>query len=68
MDLIRLNCLSCGIVTEKRAPQEEPGHEMMGSPWQCSVGFLVGKIGIIMILQSAAGVKSGWTSRNKGFL
>ena len=33
--------------------------ELMGSPWQCSVGFLVGKIGIIMILQPAAGVKSG---------
>lgn len=38
--------------------------EMMGSPWQCRVGFLVGKTGIIMILQSAAGVKSGHLETN----
>ena len=29
--------------------------ETMGSPWQCNTGFLVGKNGIITILQSAEG-------------
>ena len=33
--------------------------ETMGSPWQCNTGFLVGKNGIITILQSAAGGRSG---------